>query len=90
MKIRIELTLPMDSNEYCLGVLESLEPDNYTTPQGITIEMACRDSTLVVNILSENASILTVRNTVDDIIVHVNLVMRSISLFSKELGKEGF
>uniref|UniRef100_A0A7C2VHX6 Uncharacterized protein n=1 Tax=Ignisphaera aggregans TaxID=334771 RepID=A0A7C2VHX6_9CREN len=84
MHLRITLRIPTPSREACLSVLDSLEPDNSTTPQGISIKMGCDDKTLAVDVESEDVGVLTVRNTVDDILVHANLALKSIVYIAME------
>lgn len=79
MKFEILLRIPTTSEEVCKSVLEALEPDNISAPKGITIKTHCKDSELIINIRSLNVGTLTVRNTVDDILVHVGLALKSIS-----------
>ncbi|MEM1645406.1 MAG: KEOPS complex subunit Pcc1 [Ignisphaera sp.] len=79
MIISIAVQIPTNSKEICKIILESLEPDNVEIPKGIAIEMSCHQGMLVVGVKSEDVGILTVRNTVDDILAYVNLALKSIS-----------
>lgn len=79
MMVRITVQIPMSSREVCDSILESLEPDNAEVPKGITIEMSCHQSIFTVDVKSEDTSVLTVRNTIDDVLAHTNLALKSLS-----------
>lgn len=84
MNTRIILRIPLNSRNMCLGVLEALEPDNYEVPQGVGIKIMCEGNIFVVDMVSQRVHILTVRNTIDDLLVHLNLAVKSISIANKE------
>lgn len=84
MRIHVVLRVPVESKSLCLSVLEALEPDNTTAPKGVSISAYCDDETFVAQVYSEDVAVLTTRNTVDDILVHVNLALTTISLIDKD------
>ncbi|MEM1525731.1 MAG: KEOPS complex subunit Pcc1 [Ignisphaera sp.] len=79
MIVRITVQISMSSREICDSVLESLEPDNVEVPKGIIIEMSCHQSIFIVDVKSEDTSVLTARNTIDDVLVHANLALKTLS-----------
>jgi tRNA threonylcarbamoyladenosine modification (KEOPS) complex Pcc1 subunit len=83
MIFEITLRIPTKSEKICRSILEALEPDNATVPQGITIAMRCEDPEIVVIVKAEDVNILTFRNTVDDILVHINIGLRSLSVLDE-------
>lgn len=83
MKLQITLHIPINNNHICKSILDSLIPDNTEIPQGISIEMFCDSNTLFIKMLSEETSILTTRNTIDDLLSHINLALRCIYLIDK-------
>jgi tRNA threonylcarbamoyladenosine modification (KEOPS) complex Pcc1 subunit len=79
MKFEITLEIPMKSEKICKSIVDALTPDNYTAPRGISIDMKCNGGNLAVNVRAESVGVLTVRNTVDDILAHINIALKSIS-----------
>ncbi len=80
------MVIPFWDSELCRAILSSIEPDNRTAPPSIEIKCGCREGALVVEILG-TSSMLTFRNTVDDLLEHVAIAWRSIEAAtrSKEL-----
>ncbi len=81
MIIELIATIPVENIDICKSILESVEPDNISSPMGITISMECRNSVLEIIVRGDKVSILTFRNTVDDLLIHINTVAKTLSIF---------
>ncbi len=79
--IELTISIPIGDVDMCRSILESVEPDNALVPKGITINMWCRNSNLEIIVRGEKINILTFRNTVDDLLMHINTVARTLSIF---------
>ncbi len=79
------MSIPFGDGGLCRAILSSIEPNNRTAPSGIEIGCECCKGILIIEILSEG-SVLTFRNTVDDLLEHVTIAWRSIeaAIRSKE------
>ncbi len=73
----MKMVIPFRDGELCRAILSSIEPDNRTAPPSIEIRCECCNEVLVAEISSES-SVLTFRNTVDDLLEHVAIAWRSI------------
>lgn len=83
MIYEIAIEVPFDYESLCLGVLNAVKPDNITTPSGIEIEMECRKAVLRITVRGFNVGILTIRNTVDDIFMHLLSAYRVLQILMK-------
>lgn len=84
MNINIEIEIHANNNKKCISILEAIEPDNYILPQGIFISMKCLNEVLVIRIESNNAHILTFRNTVDDLLEHITITLKTLTVFNSD------
>jgi len=81
MTIELAISIPLGDVDMCRSILESVQPDNLLAPKGITIDMECRNSDLNIIVRGEKIGILTFRNTVDDLLMHINTVAKTLSIF---------
>ncbi len=84
MKLYIHIEIPLDSESICNAVKQAVEPDNVSSPRGILIAMFCSKNILVVDVKSsENIHILTFRNTIDDLLEHIGIALKSLRVVSR-------
>jgi tRNA threonylcarbamoyladenosine modification (KEOPS) complex Pcc1 subunit len=83
MIIEVKLAIPMKDLEMCRSVKNALEPDNATTPPQISITIECKDDAIIVHIKGKDVSILTFRNTVDDLLEHLSLAKKLLEQYTK-------
>ncbi|MEM1542199.1 MAG: KEOPS complex subunit Pcc1 [Ignisphaera sp.] len=83
MNMYVEINIHTGSNEKCLSVLSAIEPDNYSAPYGVSIQMECIKDTLVVRTGFLGSKLLTFRNTVDDILEHVSISIKTVKMLSE-------
>ncbi|MEM0153051.1 MAG: KEOPS complex subunit Pcc1 [Ignisphaera sp.] len=83
MIYEIAIEVPFDYENLCLGVLNAVKPDNITAPSGIEIEMECRNAVLRITVRGFDVGILTIRNTVDDIFMHLLSAYRVLQILTK-------
>ncbi|MGC9105223.1 MAG: KEOPS complex subunit Pcc1 [Thermoprotei archaeon] len=76
LKIRIEIEIPTD---HAAEIERSVSVDNVGIPEGIELKVYRGDRVLYIVAectCVEPRKILTLRNTVDDLLVNVNAVLR--------------
>ncbi|MEM0372073.1 MAG: KEOPS complex subunit Pcc1 [Ignisphaera sp.] len=83
MNTYVEINIYTASNERCLNVLSAIEPDNHSAPYGISIKMECINDTLVVQTTFSGTRLLTLRNTIDDILEHVSIAIKTVKVLSE-------
>ena len=76
------MIIPLRGSNLCRAILTSIEPDNRSAPPGIDIRCRCHEEALEV-VVSDESSVLTFRNTVDDLLEHVTVAWRSIEATAK-------
>jgi len=67
----IIIRIPFRYENICLSILKAIQPDNMLAPKGIDIEMICQDSILKIIVKGIDVNVLTIRNTVEDIFMHL-------------------
>ena len=80
MKHDVVFKIPTPSSSLCQSLVDAVEPDNALVPPGISISMKCENGILIVEVVAENTPILTIRNTVDDLLVHIGLALKTVSM----------
>ena len=65
--------------EICRSVLEAVEPDNREAPKNISIEMMCKNNVLYIHVKGVDVPILTFRNTVDDLLEHISIAIKTLT-----------
>jgi tRNA threonylcarbamoyladenosine modification (KEOPS) complex Pcc1 subunit len=78
MRLELTLSISTHSEHVCKTIADAVEPDNAMAPPQIAMEMQCFGNTLFIRVNGENVSILTFRNTVDDLLEHISLVTKVI------------
>ncbi len=73
VRLRIEI-----EKELCNSVLKAIEPDNLSVPSGVSISTMCVDNMLYAEIRGDNVRVLTIRNTVDDLLEHISIAYRCL------------
>ncbi|BFH72663.1 KEOPS complex subunit Pcc1 [Sulfurisphaera javensis] len=82
MKISIRVTY---DTKYAKEIAESIKVDNINLPQGMIIETNYEKDKIIVNItmeINEPRNILTLRNTIDEILQHISAIEKTISQLS--------
>ena len=77
MIIVVKMRVRMDEKT-CISLTRALEPDNRSAPRGVSISMECDSQGLVCVVECRNTSILTCRNTVDDILEHAATALKLV------------
>ncbi len=80
MIYEIAIEIPVNSSDICSAVLNAIKPDNIAAPSGIEIEMECHNTQFKIIVRGSNVNILTIRNTVDDIFMHLLSAYRVLQL----------
>ena len=78
----IAIEIPLTSEDLCLSILNAVKPDNISAPSGIEIEMVCHGPILRVAVRGVGVGVLTIRNTVDDIFMHLLSAYRVLRLLA--------
>lgn len=81
MIYEVVIEVPFTREDLCLSVLNAIKPDNISAPSGIEIEMICHGSILRVTVKG-GVGVLTIRNTVDDIFMHLLSAYRVLRLLA--------
>ncbi len=67
----ISVDIVFSSSAEAKYVLNALIPDNVNLPEGLSINMFSKKSTLAIEIMGKNVPLLTVLNTIDEILGHI-------------------
>ena len=83
LKVRTtaKLELAFENAEEAEMTLKSIQPDNYPLPHGLELSMKVKDNRLEVYIECER-NLLSLLNTLDDILSMVSLAFKSIKVIS--------
>lgn len=81
VKTTAKLELTFENTEEAEIALKSLQPDNYPLPHGLELSMKVKGNRLEVYIECER-NLLSLLNTLDDILSMVNLAFKSIKAIS--------
>ncbi len=79
MMIELNMEITIKNKRMCESIIKAVEPDNVTAPSTITIDMICQNESMKIVIKSSDTKILTFRNTVDDLLEHISIAMKTIS-----------
>ncbi|MEM0027585.1 MAG: KEOPS complex subunit Pcc1 [Ignisphaera sp.] len=79
MMLELSIEIVMSDENMCRSVLNAVEPDNKTAPSSITIDVTCQGNVMKILVRGSNTKILTFRNTVDDLLEHVSIAMKTVN-----------
>ncbi|MEL9940643.1 MAG: KEOPS complex subunit Pcc1 [Ignisphaera sp.] len=85
MMLELSIEIVMNDENTCRSVLNAVEPDNKTAPSSIAIDVTCQGNVMRVVVRGSNTKILTFRNTVDDLLEHISIAMKTV----KEIQSTG-
>lgn len=88
--IELSIEITMSNENICRAVKNAVEPDNKAAPNSIIISVACQDNVMKILIRGVDTKILTFRNTVDDLLEHISIAMKTVSEVSKEANVSKF
>ncbi|MCS7111955.1 MAG: KEOPS complex subunit Pcc1 [Ignisphaera sp.] len=83
MKYEVAIEIPFNNADLCPSVLNAIKPDNITAPSGVEIEMKCYIDRLRIVVKGFNVGVLTIRNTIDDIFIHLLSAYKVLELLVK-------
>jgi len=78
-RLEIRLELPLGSPKLCNSILSALNPDNRSVPPGQVLINSCEEGLLVAVLrgdVESSRDILTLRNTADDYLEHLQTALR--------------
>ncbi len=81
VKTSAKLELVFEDTEDAEIALKSIQPDNHPLPPGLELSMKIDGNRLEVYIESER-SLLSLLNTLDDILSMINVALKSVKAFS--------
>ena len=84
MKISIKITY---DTPYAREIVESIKVDNIEIPKGMTINMNEKDNRVFIEVsmeIEDNKNILTLRNTVDEILQHIITLEKTLTKLTKK------
>ena len=58
------------------ATLKALIPDNVNFPEGLSLEMFAKGSTLFIEVRAKSVPIETILNTLDEILEHISLCQK--------------
>jgi tRNA threonylcarbamoyladenosine modification (KEOPS) complex Pcc1 subunit len=79
LQVRSSMEISFASAKEAKAVMDSLQPDNVTVPQGLSIVLRTRKNHLLVEI-SSHVAIETFISTVDEILEHISLGTAVLSI----------
>lgn len=82
MKIKVNITY---DTPYSKDIAESIKVDNVDIPEGMSIELKYEENKIVVEVsmeIKEAKNILTLRNTVDEILQHIITIEKTLTKLS--------
>jgi len=80
IKIRAALVFPQIDLHMARTLIKALEPDNVNVPSSITINNIAEEGMfkIIVEFIGNPEEILTLRNTIDDLLEHLNVALKVI------------
>ena len=78
VNVRTTIILPGMSKHFASAIISALEPDNTKAPRNIYIENVVGEDSLRIVIVfqGESKELLSLRNTIDDLLEHLNMTLR--------------
>jgi transcription factor Pcc1 len=67
----ISVEVVFSSDAEANSILNALIPDNVKLPKGLSINMSSKESTLAIEIIGKGIPLLTILNTLDEILEHI-------------------
>ncbi len=79
-KIKTEIIISGIDPHLAEAIRKTLEPDNIGVPEGISIKIMEEEDKIriIVEYMGSPRNILTLRNTVDDLLEHLNIAVKAI------------
>ncbi len=80
IKMRTVLVFPQIDSRIAEALIKALEPDNVSAPSNIGIDSIVEKDALkiVIEFVGRPEEILTLRNTIDDLLQHLNVALRVV------------
>ncbi len=80
IKIKTILVFPRIDSRIAEALIKALEPDNTNAPSIIGINSIVEEGMLkiMVEFIGEPEEILTLRNTIDDLLEHLNVALKVV------------
>ncbi|BFI76207.1 KEOPS complex subunit Pcc1 [Sulfurisphaera ohwakuensis] len=82
MNITVEITY--DTN-YAKEISNSINVDNIDIPKGMNIDISHKENKIIIKIsmeITEPRNVLTLRNTVDEILQHISTIEKTLTKLS--------
>ncbi len=75
---RVELRIKGKDEKLLKTIYNSIEPDNKTLPPGMDIKTRCETDKIIIRIIDEKGDIMRIKNTIEDIIDSVDIVINAL------------
>ncbi|MCE4617292.1 MAG: hypothetical protein F7C32_01735 [Desulfurococcales archaeon] len=83
MEIEYILRIKVGDKKECIGLATSLEPDNLGLPENLDIKVTCEDEFLRIKVTCKNCHVLSMKNTILDILLNLKVAMEAIKILNK-------
>ena len=74
----ISIAAIFSSNAKAKTALRALTPDNINFPEGLSLKMFLNGPVLIIKVESKNVPMVTIINTLDEVLEHIALIRRVI------------
>lgn len=74
--ISISVNIEFATSSRTKATLKALIPDNVNFPEGLSLEMFAKGSTLFVEVRAKSVPVETILNTLDEILGHISLCQK--------------
>jgi Transcription factor Pcc1 len=74
--IGISVTIPFSSSSEAKAALKALIPDNVNFPEGLSMRMFSRGSTLAIEVTGRNVPAASVLSTLDEVLEHISVAKK--------------
>ena len=83
LEVEVEVRVELGDRERAEAIARALRPDDATAPEGLEVAEAVEGGDLVVRVRACGRGLMTVRNTVDEVLEFLYAALRAIEAASR-------
>jgi len=76
LSVTVQIEVAFSNGAEAKTVMKALIPDNVDFPEGLSMKMFPRGSTLQIELVGKNVPIATVLGTIDEILEHISVAKK--------------
>lgn len=80
LDIQVGAEIPFSSMAEAKATVKALIPDNINFPKGLSLKVFSRGSTVAIELTGKNVPAATLLSTLDEILEHISLAKKVISV----------